>query len=263
MKVYIFVDMEGISGVSNSDFVMTNGRHYGEARRYYTDDLNACVRGCFAGGARSVIARDGHGGGDHFLWDQLDPRVEVVQGATGTTRMVGLEECGALILLGYHAMAGTAGALLEHTYSSASIQNMWLNGRKAGELAFDAGIAADHDVPTIMVSGDDYVCREAEDWIPGVVTCEVKKGLGCQAARLLPREVAHSLIEERAAEAVSNAIHGKVAPMPVDRPVTVRREMMERKGIPAAGSSPNLTIIDGRTYEYTADTVEKAFFGLC
>ena len=263
MNVYIFVDMEGISGVSNSEFVMTSGRHYAESRRYYTDDPNACVRGCFAGGAQAVIARDGHGGGDHFLWSDVHPRAEIVQGATGTTRMVGLDECGALILLGYHAMAGTPGALLEHTYSSASIQNMWLNGRRAGELAFDAGIAADRDIPTIMVSGDDHVCREAADWIPGVVTCEVKKGLTCQAARLLPRPVAHELIEDRAATAVAKAIRGEIAPMPVERPVTIRREMMERKGIPAAGSSPNLQIIDGRTYEYTADTVEKAFFGLC
>ena len=54
MNVYIFVDMEGISGVSNSEFVMTSGRHYAESRRYYTDDLNACVRGCFAGGAQAV-----------------------------------------------------------------------------------------------------------------------------------------------------------------------------------------------------------------
>jgi D-amino peptidase len=263
MKVYIFVDMEGISGVSNSEFVMTNGRHYGLARRYYTDDLNACVRGCFAGGAEAVLARDGHGSGDHFLWADLDPRVEVVQGGTGTTRMVGLEECGALILLGYHAMAGTPGALLEHTYSSASIQNMWLNGRPAGELAFDAAIAGELGVPTVMVSGDDYVCREAEDWIPGVVTCQVKQGLNCQAARLLPRAVAHKLIEDHTAEAVRKALRGEIAPLVVERPVTIRREMMERKGIPDVGSSPNLTIIDGRTYEYTADTVAKAFFGLC
>ena len=263
MKIYIFVDMEGISGVSSSEFVMGTGRHYAAGRRYYTDDLNACVRGCFAAGARSVLARDGHGSGDHFLWADLDPRVEIVQGATGTTRLVGIEECDALILLGYHAMAGTPGALLEHTYSSASIQNMWLNGRRAGELAFDAAIAGDHGVPTVMVSGDDYVCREAAEWIPGVVTCEVKKGINCQAARLLPRQVAHQLIEERTAEAVAKASRGEIAPLKIEGPVTIRHEMMERKGIPAAGSNPNLRIIDGRTYEYTADTVEKAFFGLC
>ena len=34
----------------------------------------------------------------------------------------------AVILLGYHAMAGTPGGILEHTMSSASVQNYWING---------------------------------------------------------------------------------------------------------------------------------------
>ncbi|MDD4540217.1 MAG: M55 family metallopeptidase, partial [Lentisphaeria bacterium] len=132
MKVYIFVDMEGISGVTGSDFVTSSGPHYQTARRYYTEELNVCARACFEAGADEVIARDGHGSGNHMLWDQLDPRIQLVQGQTGTVRMWGLDGCDALILLGYHAMAGTRGALLEHTYSSASIQNMWLNGRPVG-----------------------------------------------------------------------------------------------------------------------------------
>ena len=47
MKIYIFVDMEGISGISGSEFVKTDGRLYGTARCYYTGDLNVCARACF------------------------------------------------------------------------------------------------------------------------------------------------------------------------------------------------------------------------
>jgi len=259
MKVYIFVDMEGISGVSNSEFVMPTGRHYAEARRYYTADVNACAGACYDAGAEGVLVRDGHGGGDHFLWDQLDSRVEVVQGATGPVRMVGLDECDALILLGYHAMAGTAGALLEHSYSSMSIQNLWLNGRLVGEIGVDAAIAGDHGVPTIMVSGDNYACAEAENWIPDVVTCAVKTGVNCQAARLLSQEQAHALIAEKAKLALSRA--GDIAPLQVEKPVTVRREMVERRSIPHELGRPNVKIIDGRTYEVTGNTVEEAFLG--
>jgi len=258
MKIYIFVDMEGISGVSGSEFVTADGKRYATARKYYTWDVNACARGCFAAGADAVMVRDGHGGGNHLLWDELDPRLEAVQGTTGTVRMVGLDECDALILLGYHAMAGTRGALLEHTYSSRGIQNMWLNGRPVGEIGIDAGIASDRDIPTILVSGDDYACREAEEWIPGVVACEVKKGLSCQGARLLPMKEAHARIERAAAEAVGRT--AEIAPMPVDRPVTLRKEVVERGSIPNA-ERPGLRILDGRTYEVTADTVEKALFG--
>ncbi len=257
MRVYIFVDMEGISGVSGSEFVTASGKLYQTARRYYTQDLNVCARACFDAGAQAVIGRDGHGGGNHMLWDELDPRIELVQGPTGSVRMVGLDECDALILLGYHAMAGTPGALLEHTYSSAAVQNMWLNGRKVGEIGIDAAIAADHGVPTVMVSGDNYACAEAEDWIPGVVPCCVKTGLGCQAARLLSQQNAHELIRRKTAEALSRL--DTVRPIELSRPVTVRREMVERKALPHA--RPGLTIVDGRTYEVTAQTVEEAFFG--
>jgi D-aminopeptidase len=51
-----------------------------------------------------------------------------------------------------------------------------MNGKKCGEVAIDAGIAGDHGVPTIMVSGDDKVCKEARKFIKGVQTVQVKKG---------------------------------------------------------------------------------------
>lgn len=260
MKIYVFVDMEGISGVSGSDFVRADGCFYQEARLYYTWDINACARGCFKAGAEAVIVRDGHSRGNHAIWRELDPRVEIIQGVGAGSRMPGLEECDALILLGYHARAGTAGALLEHTYSSAGIQNMWLNGRPAGEFAIDAGIAADRGKPTIMVSGDDAVCREAREWVPEIVVCRVKQALACQQARLLPRETAHRLIEEKAAEAVGRA--GRIAPLKVERPVTLRVEHVERLPVPRASLlRPGLEVIDGRTFEIKAPTVEEALLG--
>ena len=258
MKIYLFVDMEGISGISGSEFVTASGAHYQTARRYYTEEMNVCASACFEAGAKEVIARDGHGAGNHFLWDQVDPRVQIVQGQTGPVRMWGLSGSDALILLGYHAMAGTPGALLEHTYSSATVQNMWLNGRPVGETGIDAAIAADYGVPTILVTGDDFLCREAREWIPGVHTCEVKKACSCQGAMLLPRKAAHELIREATIAAVRDLKN--IRPLAITRPVTIRRELVERQQVPAAAGRPDLNIIDGRTFEKTAATAEQAFF---
>jgi D-amino peptidase len=259
MKIYIFVDMEGISGISGSDFVKPDGPHYAEGRRYYTWDVNACARGCFEGGAKTVIVRDGHGGGDHLLWDELDNRLELVQGNDGGIRFPGIDGCDGLILVGYHAMAGTRGALLEHSYSSATIQNLWLNGRRVGEIGIDASIAAEHGVRTILVTGDDYACREAGKWIPGVKTCVVKWGLTCQGAHLLSKDEAHRRIHEAAAAATAKA--RRVQLIKVKHPAKLRREMVERGHIPPRGR-PDIKIIDGRTYEITAQTVEQALFAL-
>jgi D-amino peptidase len=259
MNIFIFVDMEGISGISGSEFVTPDGCHYQAGREYYTWDIGACIRGCKMAGADRIIVRDGHGSGNHAIWDELEPGAELIQGMT-PTRMPGMAECDALILLGYHARAGTPGALLEHTYSSKSVQNMWLNDRLVGEIGIDAAIGADSGVPTILVSGDDATCREAADWIPGVVTCEVKQGMTCQGAKLLPLDVAHKLIEDATVEAIKKI--GQIAPITVEHPVTLRKEVIERGSVPSPLGRTGFRIIDGRTFEVTRDTVEEAMYGL-
>lgn len=248
--------MEGISGISGSDFVTPNARFYQRGCHYYTMDVNACIDACFKAKADKVIVRDGHSSGNHIIWDNFDARAELIQGNTGNKRFPGIEGCSALILLGYHAMAGAQNALLEHTYSSATIQNMWLNNIRVGEFAIDSAIAAEYNVPTIMVSGDDKICAEAKSWIPDIVTCQVKEGLSCQGALLLSKEKAHALIKEKTIEAIGKLDCIK-APQ-IDKPVKLRIENVER-GINKTGN--NIKIIDGRTIELINDTVEKALLG--
>jgi len=249
----VMADMEGISGICRSSQVKQEGEHYQIGRRYLTFDVNACVDGCFAGGAKKVVVRDAHGGGYHFIWEELDPRAEYIQGASPIERMPDIESFDGLILLGYHAMAGTPRAILEHTMSSKSWQNFWMNGKKCGEVAIDAGIAGDHDVPTIMVSGDDKVCKEARKFIKGVQTVQVKKGLDVEGGILLPKEQAHKLIRESAAKAVK--ICKKIKPYKVKSPVTMRLELVSRGRIPVARK--HVKVIDGHTYEVVGPDVEE------
>ena len=86
--------------------------------------------------------------------------------------------------------------------SSTSIQNYWINGNRAGEVAIDAGIVGDKGKPVIMVSGDDKVCREAEALLPWVVTAEVKRGITWKGGILLPQQKAHALLREKTIEAM-------------------------------------------------------------
>ena len=253
MKIFIMVDMEGISGICKSSQVSPAGENYQTGRRYLTWDVNACVDGCYAGGAERVVVRDAHGGGYHFLWEDLDPRAQYIQGRTAV-RMPGIEQFDGLILLGYHAMAGTPQAILEHTMSSRAWQNLWINGKKSGETAIDAGIAADHGVPTILVTGDDKCCAEARNLLQDVLTAEVKQGLDVEGGLLLSREEAHKRISAGAMQAVSNIAN--INPLVVDHPVTMRLELVSRGIVPV--TRPEVTVVDGRTYEVSAGTVEEA-----
>ena len=61
----------------------------------------------------------------------------------------------------------------------------------AGETAIFAAIAAQVGVPTILITGDEAVAREARAAIPGVHTVAVKKGLNRYASCRQMRTLKH------------------------------------------------------------------------
>lgn len=263
MNIYIMVDAEGISGIYDSEQVMpssASGR-YNEGRELMVRDINACVEACKEAGVEKIYVRDCHSRGSNIIWSKLSSLADYyIMGYTGQDRFPGLDECDGVILLGYHSMAGTPAGILEHTMSSSSVQNYWINGKKAGEVAIDAGIAGDRGKPVIMVSGDDKVCREAEALIPGVVTAEVKKGITWKGGMLLPPEKAYALIKEKTKEAISKLPNQK--PLVFEKPIRLRVELTERAILPLQYSKPYMKIINGRTYEVEGSSMEEALFRL-
>jgi D-amino peptidase len=256
VKLYIFADMEGISGISGSNFILPDGNLYNEGRKYLTSDVNACIKGCLATGVSDIVVRDGHSYGRHIIWEQLHPAAKLYQGeSTFGQRFPEIENCDAIIFIGYHAMAGAANAFLEHTYSSKGVQNLWLNEQKVGEFGLDSAIASEYGVPTIMVSGDDKVCSEAKLFNPDVVTCQVKKGGNIEGVLLESRDKAHQLIENKTIEAIKQIDSIKLPE--IDYPIKLRKEAIERVH---PKLSDDVNIISPRITEIECNSVEKAFF---
>lgn len=256
MNLFIMADAEGISGIYAREQV-TASPYYDECRKRMTQDINACVEACKQAGVEKIYVRDCHGSGCSVLWEELSPLADYyIMGITNQNRFPGLDDCDGVILLGYHAMAGTPEAILEHTFSSATAQNYWVNGIKAGETAIDAGIAGDRGKPVIMVSGDDKLCLEAKALMPWVVTAEVKRGITWHGGFLLPAEKAHAVIRECTREAIMRMPEMK--PLVFDKPIKIRIERTERNDLPRQYSKPYMKIIDGRTYEVEGATMEEA-----
>lgn len=263
MNIYIMADLEGISGIYVPEQVIRGQCRFDEGRRLLTREVNLCAEACREAGAERVYVRDAHGGSYTLLWEQLSPAVDVaVCGITGNERYMGIEDCDAVILLGYHAMAGTERGLLEHTMSSTRVQNYWLNGVRIGETALDAAILADYGKPVIMVSGDDALCREAKEFLPWVTAVEVKKSAACFGAALLSPALAAARIREGVKEAIDKYRKGEFSHYKVSAPVTLRAEVTERSQLPNPLAKPYMRVLDGRTYEVTGDTVEEALFRL-
>jgi D-amino peptidase len=251
-SVFIFADMEGCSGLTNRDQILTE-----EGPLRMAEDMNACIKGCFEAGASKVIVRDGHGGGKNVDPELIDKRARLVQGAT-SRRFEGIDSCEALILLGYHAMARTPQAIMAHSYNSALIQTMYLNGKPVGEIGVDAAIAAENKVPVIMVSGDDKVSIEAASWIPGVITCKVKTATSAHSGICLPLDEAHALIVKKTKEALAK--RNSIALIKVSYPATMKWDYIP-EGSPRVYADDFKPFTNPKSKELTSDSVEKLLSG--
>ena len=113
------------------------------------------------------------------------------------------ESYAGTFFVGAHAMAGTINGFLDHTQSSLSWYNYYINGRKCGELAQWATVAAYFGVPMLMVSGDEAACAEARAFFNPVETASVKQGIGRNRAQCLELSEAEDRIREAARRAMS------------------------------------------------------------
>ena len=169
-----------------------------------TEDVNAAIRGAFDGGAKEVFVTDGHAGGSNILIEELDPRASLNTGSPSPLSMVqGVDEVDGVIYVGYHARAGSPEGILDHTWSSRTVANVWLNDILVGEYGINAAVAGHFDVPVLMVTGDQTACMQTVELLGDLETVVVKHATGRYSAECLSPKVAHGMIQKAAAKAVS------------------------------------------------------------
>lgn len=203
MRVLISVDIEGVAGVSRPEQTLPSGEDYGTARRLMTEEANAAVRGAFEGGATEVLVADAHGSFGNLLPDLLDERARLVHGKPRTFGMLeGIQQRPeAVLLIGYHAMAGERG-VLAHTVRGTAFHRIWIQDRPAGEAAIYALLAGEYGAPVAMASGDDAFAEETRAWLPRTRFAVVKESLGNRAAISLSPSRARTLIQAEARAAL-------------------------------------------------------------
>jgi D-amino peptidase len=132
----------------------------------------------------------------------------------------GVDEVDGLIFVGYHARAGSPDAILDHTWSSKTVANVWLNDILVGEYGLNAAVAGHFDVPALMVTGDQTACAQTVELLGEVETAIVKRATGRYAAECLPPKVAQAMIQKAAAQAVARLARGKApSPFILDEPI--------------------------------------------
>jgi D-amino peptidase len=226
MHVLIAADMEGITGVVNWDQVTPGQSEYERFRLLMTEDVNAAVRGAYEAGAEQVIITDGHSGGTNILLEKLDPRGVLNCGSPSPYSMVqGVDSTEGVLFVGYHARAGTPNAILDHTWSSRCVRNVWLNGVLVGEYGLNAAVAGYWNVPVIMISGDQTACAQAVELLGELECAVVKQASGRFSAECLSPKNAQETIQKASCAAVTKLKRGKEPkPYRVEKPVTLMVE---------------------------------------
>jgi len=268
MRVMIFADMEGVSGIQSWDYVGGSSPLYEEGRRLYTEEINAAVRGCKKAGATEIVALDGHGGGYpggkpfmSWIGDRLERGAEYVVGYPWARYVEPMErgECDCVVFVGAHAMAGVSDGVLCHTVSSESWYNATINGRPVGESGIVAAVAGSFGVPAVFVSGDLATCHEVQELCgAGVVTAPVKVGLGRYAARNFAPGDACVLIEAR----IQRALRGRDTwppPLTFEPPVTFKVELATPDRAAAFAGRTGVEITGPRTVQATGQTFWEAW----
>jgi D-amino peptidase len=231
VKVFIVSDMEGVAGVVK--WQQTDGAKgdvaYHEARKLYTEEINAAVRGARSAGATEIVVMDCHGAGEHWTFnslipEDLDPACEFVVQEEWTEYTEFLEQgCDAALFVAMHAKAGTPDGVMSHTVSGQAWRELQFNGTSVGETGINAALCGTWGCPVLLVTGDDAVCREATQLLgDGLTTVSVKKGLGRFSARNVPPARARELIEEGAKRALEDL--KAVQPYDPGKPCEIRIE---------------------------------------
>ncbi len=260
LKVFISVDMEGISGIVHGDQVSPGTAEYASGRAWMVADVNAAVHGALAAGATEIVVNDSHGSMRNIDPAAIHPQATLISGSPKPLSMMqGIDASfQACVFIGYHARAGTEDAILDHTISGSVVRAIRVNGVEMPELGLNAAIAGYYGVPVVLVSGDTAVCRQATEVLgKDVVTVAVKEAIGRQAAKLVPLSKTQNLIQAGVKEALEKM--GAAKPYKPAAPYRFELDYHVSAQADMGEMIPGVKRTGARTLAFTADDYLEGF----
>ncbi len=205
MKVYISADIEGITGVLDRSETTAGSTDYETARKQMTREVTSACQGAMEAGAMDIVVKDAHATGRNLLGADLPVGVRLLRGWSGHPFMMmeALDSTfDAAMLIGYHDKGGSGGNPLAHTIDSSKINTVTINGLPASEFQINTLTAGLEQVPVVLISGDQSICAEAEEMVPGIAAVPVKQGSGASVLSLHPDQACEQ-IQQSARQALA------------------------------------------------------------
>lgn len=263
LKVYLSVDMEGITGVSSDQQLGPAGFEYAQARQWMTAEMLAAIAGAREAGATEFVISDSHGNGQSLLIDRLptDIPITVVRAFPRPLGMMeGIDSSfAAAIFIGYHTSTSSLTGVRAHTMSSALLTRIAINGTSMSEAGVNAAIAAQFGVPVVMITGDDQIVAETKQRLGNLEGVAVKRAIGFHSAATLLPEVAQARIRQSAKTAVNR--RAEMRPYAMTKPLTLEVSFKNYRPVELLGYLSNVQRIDSHTIRYVAkDMIDVSKF---
>lgn len=255
LKIYISADMEGVVGVVTGEQLGPDGFEYSRFREFMTAEVNACIDAARAAGATEFLISDSHGNGQNLLIEQLPDDVMVVRSWPRELGMMeGIDETfDAAIFLGYHSSTNNRRGVRAHTFSSANVTGVRLNGATMSEGSMNAAIAGHFGVPVIMISGDDIAVAETQVIVGDMEGAVVKWARGFHSARTLTPEAAYEVIRTRTKSAIDRI--DDFEPFVLETPIELELSLKHYQPVELLGYLPDVERISSHTIRYQAEDI--------
>lgn len=261
LKVYISVDMEGVVGTVTPDQLGPNGFEYERYRRFMTREALAAVNAAKEAGATEILVVDSHGNGENLLIEEFPKDVRIIRSwPRRLGMMAGIDSTfDAAIFIGFHASTDNPRGVRAHTFSSAHLTRVALNGQEVTEAAFGAATAGHFGVPVVMAAGDDAAMAEIRAQIGNIEAAETKQTLGFHSAKTLTPEASYEVIAQKVKAALARRADFK--PFVLKTPVSL--EVSFKNYLPAEVLSylRNVERVNSHTIRFVGkDMTEVADF---
>ncbi len=250
-KVFISVDMEGITGVVQPAQLGPEGFEYQRAREWMTAEVNAAISGIRAAGPADIVIADSHGNGQSLLIDKLPDDVQIVRGFPRPLEMMqGIDDTfAAAVFIGYHASEWTANAVRSHTISSARLLGVKLNGVEVSEGIYNAAVAGHFGVPVAFISGDRLAVTQLQHAVSGAEGAIVKEPLGYHSAMTVTPARGQAMIKDGLTRAMAQL--ASIQPYRVKAPIELEVGFKLTIDAERAAFVPGLSRLDAHSVKGT------------
>ncbi len=248
MKIYISFDFEGLAGVTNWKETLDNSRFNYLA----TEQLNAFLKGFFRSNPNGeVYISDSHSYGNNLIYEKIIGNSYLIKGFPREFYMMQELDSSfdAVVYFGYHSPVGILGNM-DHTYSSSSFFDIFINDKKVSEVCINSLIASYYKVPVKFV----YTDSATKSWIGENLSDKIKilqskKVISRYAAVMPSYEEILEKLEESGRTLSDNFDYF----YPLDKCYNVKIVLLDTNIAYGVSIVPFVKQLDDRTVEFKAD----------